>query len=121
MAKEETNISLLIIKHDGIQTKVSIPFIKHQHCKPKNGFFFGKFDSCVFWLCSVWWELSDGMLIGHRHVDEACVWGLEFFYQRSACPMGSALFDGIFGMVCYHVNFCEFLTSNQRSCMVPYN
>jgi hypothetical protein len=34
---------------------------------------------------------------------------LTFYQRRSACPMGSTLFDGIFGMVCCHVSFCEFL------------
>jgi hypothetical protein len=83
-----------------IQTKVSIPFININIVNPKNGFFFGKFDSCVFWLCGVWWELSDGyyVLLGIAMWMKklVCVWGLDFFTKGGVhvqwvllCLMGS--------------------------------
>ncbi len=93
-----------------IQTKVSIPFININIVNPKNGFFFGKFDSCVFWLCGVWWELSDGY-----YVDWAlpCGWrslfvcGVLIFLPKEECMSNGFYFvwwdlwDGLLP--------CEFL------------
>lgn len=90
-------VSLFIIKHDGYTNKGFHSIYKHQHCKPKNGFFFGKFDSCVSFGCVVFGgSFQMVMLIGHCHVDEVLCVGSWHFTKGGVhaqwvllCLMGS--------------------------------
>jgi hypothetical protein len=71
-----------------MQTKVSIPFININIVNHKMDFSLGNLTLVSFGCVVFGGSFQMVMLIGHCHVDEACVWGLDILPKEECMSNG---------------------------------